>query len=167
MVCHLQPSGRTHTCLITMQYPTGGGFGPAARDLARRFRTTPGSWPNSTSLSNFSVVFTPFTFPAQNRPAEPLSTYAWLEQPSPEAVAAGFPATATRANVAAGVVILRCAVGAEGWPTNCQVESESTPNVGLAAAALHLAPGYRMTLWTADGRPNVGQTITLTIPLRP
>jgi hypothetical protein len=164
IVCTLLTGGRTHNCYVVMQYPANAGFGIAARDLALRFRTTPGSWPNAQSRTNPSVVFIPFSFPAQSRPAEPVSAYAWREQPSPDAIAAAFPEAARAANIQGAVVILNCIVGPGGVPGDCSLGSESAANLGFGAAALTLATQYRMALWTADGRPTVGSAVTLTIP---
>ena len=61
-------------------------------------------------------------------------------------------------------VRMACKVVQGGGVTDCLLDPDSAANPELGAAALSLAPHFRLTTWTIEGLPTVGGTIT--IPLR-
>jgi hypothetical protein len=73
----------------------------------------------------------------------------WTRQPTLSQVRAVFPAAAVAAQ-RDGVVELNCAVQPGGKLGDCQVAKEAPAGMGFAAAALKLAPDYRVQLWRRD-----------------
>ena len=51
-----------------------------------------------------------------------------------------------------------------GAVSDCRAVSEAPAGQGLAAAALGLAPQFRLSTWTPEGPPGVGATVN--IPIR-
>jgi TonB family protein len=92
-------------------------------------------------------------------PAQPV----WTAAPTGEAILAAYPEAARLAHLG-GRVFLSCSVTAQGGLEECRVLSQSPEDQGFGAAALVLAPGFRMREVLSDGAPALGQRFT--IPIR-
>ena len=66
-----------------------------------------------------------------------------------------------------GHAAIRCRVAANGGLAGCVVASEDPPGVGFGAAALKLAPIFRMRSVGRDGRPVQGAQVTVPIEFAP
>jgi len=62
-----------------------------------------------------------------------------------------------------GSATISCKLTAEGRLSNCAVLEETPPNAGFGAAAVSLAPDFRMTPTGAGGKSVEG--VTMVIPL--
>lgn len=88
-------------------------------------------------------------------PATAQVTFAAV--PAPEDVAAAYPAKATTEHLV-GRAVISCRVTTEAALTDCQVTSETPDGYGFGAAALALAPKFRLQLGNLPER--------IAIPLR-
>lgn len=86
----------------------------------------------------------------------------WLRRPDGADLASYVPREAVRAGVS-GRVVMSCIVDAGGALNDCLVESEEPPGYDFGAAALAMAPLYRMRPQTVNGRPVEETQISLPI----
>jgi hypothetical protein len=85
---------------------------------------------------------------------------AWSRTPTAAEMRAAYPAEAAKANYAAAAV-LECTVGADGGLTDCVATNEDAP--GFGAAALTVAPRFRLPTKSPSGVSTVGRTIRFPI----
>ncbi len=86
----------------------------------------------------------------------------WLERPNGDDVSALYPPIALEFNIS-GRAALVCAVDTYGALEDCSAEEESPKGLGFGAAAVALAPKFRMTPKMVDGRPVVGGSVRIPI----
>lgn len=162
--CTFRSDGTLTACNVVSEDPKREGFGPAARQLAGRFRG-PAATPDGGSLGGYHVQI-PFTFPtAMLTDVKPsVGKPEWASLPTPEEMVAGFPAAANAAGLLKARVVLNCAVGEDGRLTGCGVQSEEPKDYGFGGATLALASRFRLKIWSAEGLPVVGGRVN--VPIR-
>ncbi|HEY5071043.1 MAG TPA: TonB family protein [Caulobacteraceae bacterium] len=94
--------------------------------------------------------------------ASPVVTPHWVAQPSAEQFAQAYPVSASL-NGISGSAVIRCSLGAQGVLKDCRVVSESPSGQGFAAAALKLAPLFRVGFDPGLSMPTGG---LIAIPIR-
>jgi TonB family protein len=98
------------------------------------------------------------TLPATGQPTKP----EWVAIPSGDDMAKVYPDVALRLSLP-GAASIKCIVDTDGKLQDCQIVKESPPGFGFGAAALRLAPDFKMKPAVMDGRP---VEAVLTIPIR-
>jgi hypothetical protein len=96
---------------------------------------------------------------AQTKISEP----TWIATPDPEVMRDAFPREAAAKGVTHGRGSARCVIAEDGALRDCAPAGETPEGLGFAQAAVRVAGGMRMNVWTAEGGPVVGATIRLPI----
>ena len=185
MTCEITDEGLLVHCEVVSESPPGYGFGQAALDMAGQFRMRiPAGGP---ALGGKHVVI-PFRFqlPGDSGPPlpAPLSNPAgaapdtpglgaeridrphWVRRPDGDDVARVYPNPAYRSGVG-GHVVMVCKVTADGSLTDCKVRSEQPVDFAFGVAAMNLAPKFKMSPTTADGKSVAGATVVIPITFQP
>lgn len=163
--CRVQPDGSLSHCAVARETPARRGFGKAAVALAAEFRVDPrllADAPKGAPVEvDVPVRFVPPGREADRSVARPL----WLSTPDPATRARLFPQAAAAKGVAAGDADLRCEVAAGGVLAACEVERAQPDGLGFDDAAVKLASGLKMNLWSADAGPVQGGTVRVRVEL--
>jgi TonB family protein len=159
--CLIAADGRLRDCDIMNEEPLSGGFGTAARRLIDRFRAPVDGHPDLAG-AHTQIRFT-FTPRLLDNPTTLQGPPSWTATPSGNEPGAGFPRAAAQAGVLDARVQVDCTVGRDGRLTDCTVANETSPGYGFGQAAIALAGGFTMSLWTEEGLPTAGAR--LRVPL--
>ena len=163
--CRIQEDGHVANCRSLKETPTGYGFFAAAKSLAPLFVT-----PTTTTDTHASIVGSrahltvTFAAGALDTPTPVIGRPKWVAVPAINDLAAVLPPEARKASVYKARVMMACSVVAEGAVDGCVVSSEDPAGLGYGAAAVKLSHYFRLAVWTDEGLPTVGGTVT--IPLR-
>jgi len=160
--CQMTSDGRMRDCRTITEQPKGLGFGAAAKDLAKTFRVGETSEEVRKVLRDV-VVHLPFAFDPVMLSGETqvVGKPSWAKLPTADDMKAAIGPLKLAATTR---VQLECVVQPGGAVGDCRVASEAPAGSGVGAAALTLAPRFRLTTWTSEGLPVVGGKVR--IPLR-
>ena len=92
----------------------------------------------------------------------PLTQVRWVATPSGQDIAQVYPPDAVKAGKS-GAVLLDCRVAVQGGLETCRVEIEDPVGLAFGAAALELAPLFRMAATAPDGTTVAGRRIRIPI----
>ena len=98
-------------------------------------------------------------------PLGPTDQVIWMEQPTPAQVAGAYPAKAQR-SLAAGQGVIDCIASADGGLADCVIQAETPAGMGFGAAALRLAPHFKLHPVSRQGRSVRGAKLTVTVDFR-
>lgn len=145
----------TPSCQVTAEAPTGWGFGAAALDISRSFRLAPATRngvPTRGGIIRRTIRFVvPDAVTGENWSERdriiyaanpPLDLPVWDEAPNFYSVLDAYPASARR-NRVKGRGLLSCTIRTDRR-LDCRSLTEMPANHGFAAAAMELAPQFRV-----------------------
>jgi TonB family protein len=162
--CQFDRAGRLRNCATITEEPKQKGFANGAMSLVKLFRA-PATIADGRSIEGVQVQIPVVFDPVMMAASPPIVGKAqWVSLPSGEDTSAAFGKLKLPDSKDPARVRLACVVVQGGGVTDCRVEQETPAGSGLGAAALTLAPHFRLTTWTVEGLPTVGGTII--IPLR-
>lgn len=154
--CTADKAGREVDCRVVKEDPVGMGFGQAALALVTKERV------KSVDAAGASIVgkrfYSDFSFPAPLAPGD--SNPDWVRKPTADELAAVYPTKAME-TAKSGRAVIHCQVTIEGFLERCQVVSESPADYGFGAAALQLAPQFRLSPKIRGGRPVAGGEVSI------
>lgn len=142
-------------CNVAEETPRNWGFGPAALRLADIIRMSPAQR-NGQAVAGGRVRIPMRFIPAERGenslyarmqavmpPEGRVDLPLWEEAPTIDQVVAAYPAAARAAGVL-GRGLISCVIGDDRRLRDCRVEGERPDNQGFGAAALTLAPLFRV-----------------------
>lgn len=161
--CTLGADGFFSSCLVMNEEPVGYGFGAAAAELAKSFKTSP-TLPEGRSVLG-GVVKVPFAFTTRmlSPNAGTLSEPVLTAVPSNRDLVAAFPRAARSAGIGQTRAALDCVVGQTGALSNCRAVVEAPAGYNVAVGAMQLAPKYRVAPWSPEGLPVAGSRVRVPI----
>jgi hypothetical protein len=98
--------------------------------------------------------------PLRRPPPSAADLPSWSRTPSADEMQAAYPAEAAKTNLAASAT-LECTVAADGGLSDCVAAAEAAP--GFGAAALSVAPKFRLPTKSPAGVSTVGRTVQVPI----
>ncbi|HEV2531085.1 TonB family protein [Phenylobacterium sp.] len=161
--CVFNRRGGLSDCRPIFEEPRGYGFDRAAERLAEKF-TGPATDAAGGLIAGAHTQIV-FSFAASGLDADTpaIGKPHWMVLPTYEEFNAAFPSAAAKAGMLKARVVLKCKVAADGALTGCAVESEDPSGYGFGPAAASLAGKFRLSVWTAEGLPVVGGSISAPI----
>jgi len=97
-------------------------------------------------------------------PAKPLGMPHWVRKPDGDDVASVYPSGALGRG---GHAVVLCKITADGSMSDCKLLSEQPEGLGFGDAALKLAPHFKMSATTSDGRSVEGLTVNVPMTFSP
>jgi TonB family protein len=138
--CQASRTGRMESCKVSLEAPSGAGFGDAALGLAKAFRISPADGDGPARQ-----VRIPIGFATQSSDSELLIKGPWVSAPGFADIAGAYP------DIGGGVtgeVVLHCAIGRDGWARGCKSLYEHPADRDFGVAALKIAHKFRLRIDT-------------------
>ncbi|HSV03287.1 MAG TPA: energy transducer TonB [Phenylobacterium sp.] len=188
LTCRVDVHGLAESCRVAYEAPQGRGFGKAALALRPTLKLDPAKGPDGqpvARLMNIGLVFrapdmemttTPMADSMTGRAANvevshnPLpmrrvtlmTDPVWARAPSFDDLARVYPREAAGAE---GYVVAHCGVTHDGYLKDCSVAKELPTRRGFGAAALKLAPQFRVMPQIMARAPG-GAPVEVDVPVR-
>jgi TonB family protein len=160
--CNITADGALDQCL-TVPAHSRDDANAAARPLLQHFRVrVDPAWRIAGQPLRVNVPIKPLDAAALGAD-RPIAEPAWVAIPDADVIAAAYPAAAAAKGVATGKGTARCIVAGDGSLRDCSVAAETPEGLGFGQAAVRIAEGMKMNLWTPSGEPVIGATIRLPI----
>jgi len=158
-------AGLLRDCQVIKESPAGHDFDKAALSLATKFRAEPATLAAIPKREPLWV-----DIPMRLQPPSAIAERVvykprWIAGVDPKAAPRLFPPEAVAQGLTTGRGVARCTVGADGTLTACAPEPGDPDGLGFSEAAVHLAAGMKMNLWSADGAPVEGGVVHIPIRL--
>jgi TonB family protein len=153
--CTADDQGREVDCHIFKEDPQGLGFGEAAMALVTKERVKTKDRDGQSIVGRRFLTNFRWLAPGDSDPG-------WMKKPTAADLAGVFPVAAAKKGVD-GSASIKCQVGIEGFLQKCEVASETPPGLGFGAAALQLAPQFRMKPKIRDGKPVASDDMVIPI----
>jgi TonB family protein len=157
--CEVAPLGTLEGCRLVSEKPAGLGFGQAALLAAPSLAMKPALKDGRPVASTVRI---PLRFV---NPSAQLGVFVtdltivrepvWEAAPSFADMAAAWP---DRSNADAAHISMRCEIGAGGSLKRCRIASQTSDDQSFAAAALALAPKFRLRM-TPDSAEQLSKAI--------
>ncbi len=164
--CHLdKKSGKLSGCIVGNASPGMAQFSTVAKSLTSDFQADPTVL---NSVKGNVLVNLAFAFPDMSSPEwskRYLAHPRWIKTISPDPDKATFPEAAAKAGLKTGAATVDCVVGSDGALGQCQVVSESSPNVGFGGMAVRIAEAFAANPWDDDGLPVGGAHVRMPIQM--
>jgi TonB family protein len=143
--CAAGAKGELTNCTVLKEDPAGQGFGEAALKLSVHGQV------KTTDRKGVSIVGRPFKL-TMRFVAPGDANPKWMTRPTGDMLASVYPRAALQKGVD-GRAVINCGVTVEGFLSTCQIVSEEPEGLGFGAAALQLAPQFRLTPKIDNGKP--------------
>jgi hypothetical protein len=153
--CTADEAGLEVDCHVLDEDPPGMGFGQAAMQLVAKERV------KTKDAKGVSIVGRRFRtnfFYLAPGDANP----EWVKKPTASDLAGVFPKFKNGRGVD-GRAVINCKIDETGFLQRCVVASEEPAGLGFGAAALQLAPQFRMTPKIRAGKPVPGGEMNIPI----
>ena len=163
--CAVKKEGTIHACDVLREEPAGKGFARAALSLVPRFSLLID--PAAAALHRSMQVNLPIRLidPASAAfAARAIGEPAWTRVVDPAQAQALFPREASAKGLRTGVGVASCTIAADGALTECSPRPGRPDKVGFSEAAVTVAKIMQMSLWTQEGGPVAGASVS--IPVR-
>lgn len=162
--CKIEKDGRLRECRVLREAPKGMGFAGAARSLSTLFVTPTATNKGESIAGSRAHVNITFAADALDSSSPVIGKPKWSRVPAVNDLAAVMPSEARKAKVYKSRVVMTCKVVADGAVEGCRVDSEDPAGLGYGQAALKLTPYFGLAVWSDEGLPTIGGSVT--IPLR-
>lgn len=153
--CTADEQGREVDCRIFKEEPSGMGFGDAALALVTKERVKTKDRDGQSIVGRRFRTSFRWLAPGDSNPD-------WMKKPTADDLAGVFPVAAAKKGVD-GSATLKCQLSVEGFLQRCEVASETPAGLGFGAAALQLAPQFRMTPKMRGGQAVVSDDVMIPI----
>jgi len=162
--CRITKEGGLARCSTIREQPSGYGFAAAAKSLSPQFTTPTDTGGGGTAVGSRAHVNVTFAASTLDASAPVIGKPKWMAVPQINDLVAVLPEAAKKAKVYRARVVMECKVVAEGLVDGCKAMSQEPAGLGYDQAALMLSKYFRLAVWTEEGLPTVGGSVT--IPLR-
>jgi TonB family protein len=162
--CRIERAGDLRDCDRISEDPADRGFGHAALQLAKAFRTDLGIGQGQATPELYVDVAFDFRDPSRPIPPLELVDPIWVRFADPKMAGAVFPDAAAKAGYKTGKGVVDCGVNHDGSLTDCTVVSEDPPGLGFGDSAMTIAKVMVMNPWTIQGTPVDGARVR--VPIR-
>jgi TonB family protein len=168
--CRIERSGANagalRECQIIKEAPYDHDFGKAALSLTDKFRLAPTVLARAPSSTPVWVDVPIRLVPPAKLADRTIMAPVFLVGVDPAATPKLFPPEAVAAGLTTGRGVARCTVGADGAFTACAPEPGEPDGLGFSEAAVKIAAGLKINLWSADAAPVEGGVVHIPVRLK-